>query len=289
LNNQSTFPRASAFISDRRRPSRLWGAHLRVDRRVAGRRIQILIVDDEAGARARVKDMLADEADMEIAGECANGPDAIAFIQKHRPDLVLMEVELPRLSAFDVLRALAPADRPVVIFVTNHDQYALEAFAFDVADYLLKTFAEPRFRQALERARQHLERSETSRSDHCFQELPAAQGQSANFPSRLAVRSGKRIAFVPVDDVDCIEAASNYVILHVGTMDHILRGTLTDLQARLSPRRFLRVNRSTIVNLERVTGVQPAKGSGYVVVLQNGQELSLSLGVQDVQKRLEFL
>jgi two-component system LytT family response regulator len=276
-------------MSHRRHPSHLWAARPPTELRIAGIRIQALIVDGEVGARSRVKAMLAQEADMEIAGECANGPDALAFIQKHHPDLVWMDVELPHGSAFDVLRALAPEDRPQVIFVTTHDQHALEAFEFDALDYLLKPFEEPRFRQAVERARQHLEWSESSRPNHRFQEWPTAPEQTSNFPSRLAVRSGKRTVFVPVDEVDCIEAASNYVILHVGAMAHILRETLTNLQARLSPKRFLRVNRSTIVNLDRVTGVQAAQGSGHVVVLKSGKELPLSLGVQDIQKRLEFL
>ncbi|HOC55059.1 MAG TPA: response regulator transcription factor [Verrucomicrobiota bacterium] len=252
-------------------------------------RIRILIVDDETLARARVRKALADETDVEIVGECADGPTALEFIQDHHPDLVFLDVQMPEVSGFDVLRALPSEKWPAVIFVTAHDHYALEAFEVHAVDYLLKPFKESRFRQAMQHVRQHLENRDNSETNHRFQLWLQAQEQNSGYPTRLTVRSGERSVFIAVDEVDYIEADSNYAILHVGATNHVLRETLTSLEARLSPKTFLRVNRSAIVNLRRVKAVQPAMRGDHVVVLQNGKELPLTCGVREIQHRLEFL
>lgn len=252
-------------------------------------KIRALIVDDERPARERVKKSLADEMGVEIAGECGNGPEALAFIQDQRPDLVFLDVQMPEVSGFDVLRALSPTQWPAIIFVTAHDQHALKAFEVHAVDYLLKPYKESRFRQALQRMRQRLINRDASADNPRFQEWLLAQEQATAFPSRLTVRSGDRAVFIAVDDVDYIEAASNYAILHVGAVNHILRETLTNLEARLSPKNFFRVNRSAIVNLHRVKAVQPAMRGDHVVVLKYGKELPLTRGVRELQQRLEFL
>ncbi len=252
-------------------------------------KIRVLIVDDEPLARARVKKMLAEEPDVVVAGECANGLEAIAFIQEHRPDLMFLDVQMPEVSGFDILRAL-PADHwPVIIFVTAHDQHALEAFGVHALDYLLKPFKETRFRQALQRARRYLKTQDAQGQHQRFQEWLASQEQNLTYPSRLTVKSGEHTAFIEVDDVDYIEAAANYAILHIGATNHILRETLTNLEAKLSPKRFLRVNRSAIVNMDRIKAVQPAMRGEHVVVLKNGKELSLTRGVREIQQRMESL
>lgn len=252
-------------------------------------KLRVLIVDDEALARSRVKKMLATEPDVEVVGECADGPEAIAFIQKQRPDLMFLDVQMPEVSGFDVLRALAPELWPAVIFVTAHDQHALEAFEVHALDYLLKPFKEARFHEALQRARKHLTTRNAAALNQNLQSLLDAAKPETSYPSRLAVKSGDRTTFVKLDEVDYIEAAANYAILHVGAQNHILRETLTNLETRLSPKQFLRVNRSGIVNLERVKEVKPALRGEYVVVLKNGKELSLTRGVREIQQRLEFL
>ncbi len=249
-------------------------------------KIRALIVDDETLARARVKRMLADEPDVEVAGECASGSEAIDFIQAHRPELMFLDVQMPEVSGFDVLRALPSEHWPMVIFVTAHDQHALEAFEVHALDYLLKPFKETRFRQALQRVRQNLKTQAIQGQNQHFQEWLA---QNSAYPSRLTVKSGEHTAFVEVADVDFIEAAANYAILHVGATNHILRETLTNLEAKLSPKRFLRVNRSAIVNLDRIKAVEPATRGEHVVVLKNGKEISLTRGVREVQQRLESL
>lgn len=252
-------------------------------------KLRVLIVDDEALARARVKKMLSAEPDVEVIGECSDGPAAIAFIQKHRPDLALLDVQMPEVSGFDVLRAVAPELWPVVIFVTAHDQHALEAFEVHALDYLLKPFKESRFREALQRARKHLQARNVAALNQNLQSLLNGAKPETHYPSRVTVKSGDRTTFVKLDDVDYIEAAANYAILHAGAQNHILRETLTNLEIRLSPKQFLRINRSAIVNLDRVKEVKPALRGEYVVVLKNGKELSLTRGVREIQQRLEFL
>jgi len=251
-------------------------------------KIRVLIVDDEPLARERILMFLEDEPDLEIVGECENGTEAIQQIGRLKPDLVFLDVQMPEVSGLDVLRAL-PADCwPLVIFVTAHDQHAVEAFEVHALDYLLKPFKPARLRQALQRARQKLLAQDAKGQNQRFQAWLLAQEQAV-YPSRLTVKSGEHTAFVEVNELDCIEAAGNYAILHVGATNHILRETLAHLEAKLSPKRFLRISRSAIVNLERIKAVEPATRGEHVVVLKDGRELALTRGVREVQQRLESL
>jgi two-component system LytT family response regulator len=253
-------------------------------------KIRAIIVDDEPLARARVRRMLADEPEVQVVGECANGAQAIASLREQRPELVFLDVQMPEVSGFDVLRALPPDHWPAaVIFVTAHDQHALEAFEVHAVDYLLKPFKESRFRQALLRARQRILNQENRGQNQRLQEWLVSREENPARLNRLTVKSGEHTAFVEVNNIDYIEAAANYAILHVGGASHILRETLANLEAGLSPKRFLRVNRSAIVNLDRVTAVQPAKRGEHVVVLRNGKELPLTRGVREIQQRVESL
>jgi two-component system LytT family response regulator len=251
-------------------------------------KIRAMIVDDEPLARKRIHLFLRDEPDVEIVGECVNGVEAIDQIGRLKPDLLFLDVQMPEVSGFDVLRALPVDHWPLVIFVTAYNQHALEAFEVHALDYLLKPFKLVRFRQALHRARQTLDDKDGKGQNKRFQEWLLAQEQSV-YPSRLTVKSGEHTAFVEVKDIDCIEAAGNYAILHVGATNHILRETLANLEAKLSPKRFLRVSRSAIVNLDRIKAVQPATRGEHVVVLKNGKEFTLTRGVREVQQRLESL
>ena len=251
-------------------------------------KIRALIVDDEPLARQRILMFLRDEPDLEVIGECANGAEAITQIERLCPDLVFLDVQMPEVGGFDVLRALPVVRWPLVIFATAHNQHAVEAFEVHALDYLLKPFKLARFRQALQRARQKLLAQDAKGQNERFREWLLAQEQAV-YPSRLTVKSGEHTAFVEVNQVDYIEAAGNYAILHVGAATHILRETLANLEAKLSPKRFLRVNRSAIVNLNRIKAVQPATRGEHVVVLKDGRELPLTRGVREVQQRLESL
>jgi two-component system LytT family response regulator len=252
-------------------------------------KISALIVDDEPLARARLRKMLTPEAGLEIAGECANGADAIEFIRNHRPDLVFLDVQMPEINGFDVLRALPASLLPAVIFVTAYDQHAVEAFEVHALDYLLKPFTHARLTESVERVRHHLQnRDLTSLNQHLatwLQKLPATQPVYLN---RFAVKNGSQTTFIKVDTVDYIESASNYAILHTETGNHVVRETLLNLEIKLSPGKFRRVSRSVIVHLERIREIHADAQGDHVIVLQSGQQLSLTRNVLEVINWLQF-
>jgi two-component system LytT family response regulator len=223
--------------------------------------IRALIADDEPLARKKIRTLLEREADVEVAGECGSGPEAARLIRELEPDLVFLDIEMPELDGLSVLSGLPSRAAPLVIFVTAYDQYAVRAFDVKALDYLLKPFDRRRFRAALERAREQLRHS----------------GEPAESPlSRLLVRSGDGLSVLKVDDVDWVEAADNYVKVHALGETHLLRETLAHLQSRLDPARFLRIHRSTLVNLERIQSLHPLFHGDQIVVLRDGTELTLS-------------
>ena len=269
-------------------------------------KIRTLIVDDEPLARQRVRKLLEADSDISILGECSDGKQAVAELRKLRPDLVFLDVQMPVLDGFGVLQSLVGTEMPVVIFVTAHDRYALKAFEVHALDYLLKPFDRVRFGAALERAKAHVRQGSAvaleDRLEKLMQTLAppdshplaykgrgetespmpqTALGDAGRRLERLMVKSDGRIYFVRIDDVDWIEAAGNYVRLHVGKENHLLRETLTALDKKLDPARFVRIHRSTIVNLERIRELQPAFHGDYVIVLQDGTELAVSRGFRD--------
>ena len=269
-------------------------------------KIRTLIVDDEPLARQRVRKLLEADSDIAILGECSDGKQAVAELRKLRPDLVFLDVQMPVLDGFGVLQSLVGTEMPVVIFVTAHDRYAVKAFEVHALDYLLKPFDRVRFGAALERAKAHVRQGSAvaleDRLEKLMQTLAppdshplaykgrgetespmpqTALGDAGRRLERLMVKSDGRIYFVRIDDVDWIEAAGNYVRLHVGKENHLLRETLTALDKKLDPARFVRIHRSTIVNLERIRELQPAFHGDYVIVLQDGTELAVSRGFRD--------
>jgi two-component system LytT family response regulator len=269
-------------------------------------KIRTLIVDDEPLARQRVRKLLEADSDIAILGECSDGKQAVAELQRLRPDLVFLDVQMPVLDGFGVLQSLVGTDLPVVIFVTAHDRYALKAFEVHALDYLLKPFDKARFSAALERAKAQVRQGSAvaleDRLEKLLQTLApshpqplvykgrgatesptpqAAKPDAGRRLERLMVKSDGRIYFVRIDDVDWIEAAGNYVRLHVGKENHLLRETLTALEKKLDPARFVRIHRSTVVNLERIRELQPVFHGDYVIVLRDGQELAVSRGFRD--------
>jgi two-component system LytT family response regulator len=235
-------------------------------------------VDDEPLARQRLRRLLQDEPDVEIVGECADGGEAVAAIRADKPDLVFLDVQMPVLDGFGVLEAIGLEYLPAIVFVTAYDRYALRAFEYNALDYLLKPFDRDRFRKALERARAHLGRAPDS--EEAQQLLGAvdefkSQGKGLE---RLIIKSAGRVFFLRAEEIDWIEAAGNYVRLHVGKETHLLRDTMSSLEARLDPKRFLRIHRSTMVNIERIQEMQPLFHGDYVVILRDGTQLNLSRG-----------
>ncbi len=247
-------------------------------------KIRTLIVDDEPLARQRLRQLLDADPDIAVLGESGDGEQALADVRELRPDLVFLDVQMPLLDGFGVLHGLAEArdvtPLPVVIFVTAHDRYALKAFEVHALDYLLKPFDKTRFTTALARAKTQLRQGAAALDQRLHDLLQSALGRRHG-PERLMVKSGGRIYFVRVADIDWIEAAGNYVRLHVGKDDHLLRESLTALEKKLDASRFVRVHRSTIVNIDRIREIQPAFNADYVIILEGGKELALSRSCRD--------
>lgn len=244
---------------------------------------RVLIVDDEPLARERLRKFLRDEPDIDLAGEAANGREAVQQIHALRPEIVFLDVQMPELDGFGVVAELQPP-LPAIVFVTAYDKFALKAFEVHAVDYLLKPFDRARLKTALERARQVVQQKQPveeriSALLHHLQPRPQE-------PERLAVKSEGRVVFVNIHDIDWVEAADNYVNLHVGKDSHLLRETMNGLEAKLPPKKFLRISRSTIVNVERIRELQPLFHGEYVVILRDGTKLTLSRSHRDKLEQL---
>lgn len=256
--------------------------------------IRVLIVDDEPLARRGVRLLLEEDPEVEIVGECAHGDAAVDAIQRLAPDLLFLDVQMPGMDGFQVLRALPPDALPsAVVLVTAYDRYALQAFDAHALDYILKPWDDERFRVALRRAKARIqgerlgdlgrrlaalleEVGHRGRTAAAPPPTPPAPEAARPRPTRLAVRERGRVVFLPVEEIDWIEAADYYVRLHVGSRTHLLRESMRALERTLDPGRFFRVHRSAIVNLERVKELQPWFHGQYLVVLEDGTQLKLS-------------
>lgn len=238
--------------------------------------LRALIVDDEPLAREGIRELLEGATGVTVAGECGNGRDAVSMIRQDRPDLVFLDVQMPEMDGFEVLDALEPSELPVVIFITAYDQHALRAFEFHALDYLLKPIDPERFAKALARAGEQLElrekRAATDRIVEMLQEVRAG----VEYLERFLIKSHGRVHFLDAADIDWIEAAGNYVKLHSGDDSHLIRETMTALEEKLDPRRFLRIHRSCIVNIDRIKELHPMFKGEYEVLLKDGTKLTLS-------------
>ncbi len=237
-------------------------------------KIRVLIVDDEAWARKRIATLLKSELDTEIAGECATGADAIVRIEALSPDLVFLDIQMPEVNGFEVVDAIALERMPLFIFATAYDKYALRAFEAHAFDYLLKPFDEARFRNALDRARKELQRPQAM-SGSALRALLDSIRKHPGYLERLAIKSGGGIRFLKAGDIDWIEAAGNYVTLHVGRNSHLVRITLTAFLPKLDSQRFVRIHRSVAVNLDRVQEILPWVRGEQVLRLKDGTELTV--------------
>lgn len=239
-------------------------------------KIKVLIVDDEPLARDWIRALLEGERDIKIIGECADGRSALSTIQEQAPDLIFLDVQMPELDGFGVLEALGPERMPFVIFVTAYDQYALRAFEVHALDYLLKPFDRERFQKALQRSKEQIQREKTGDLSQRLLALLEDLKKEKKYLERLVIKSAGRVIFLKAEEIDWIEAAGNYVRLHVGSESHLLRETVNALEARLDPDKFLRIHRSTIVNVERIKELQPWFRGDYMVFLRDDTRLTLS-------------
>jgi len=236
--------------------------------------IRTVIIDDERLARQRIRRMLTNSPDFEVIAEFENSQHGLEYLEDTGADLLFLDVQMPGLDGFALLEALDPARMPIVIFVTAYDEYALRAFEYHAFDYLLKPFDQTRFEKALDRARKQLT-SQESNNEKLLNLLNEIRQRNQE-PARFAIKTPGRVFFVRQEDIDWIEAADNYVNLHVGADTHLIRETMNSLEGRLDSRKFLRIHRSTIVNAERIKELRPWFHGEYVVLLKDGAELTLS-------------
>jgi two-component system LytT family response regulator len=239
-------------------------------------KIRTLIVDDESLARDRLRQLLQNEPEIEIVGECTDGLEAVAAIRQQSPDLLFLDVQMPELDGFGVLEAIRTEVMPVIVFVTAHDRFALRAFEVHAVDYLLKPFDRERFQTALRHALAQVKNHEGSALSQRLTTLLAELKPAPPSADRLAVKSAGRVVLVKITDIDWIEAAHNYVELHVGKEVHLLRQTIEAIESRLAPAKFARISRSVIVNIDRIKELQPLFHGEYAVTLHNGTLLTLS-------------
>jgi len=238
--------------------------------------IRVLVVDDEPLAREKICGMAADDPEIRVVAECSNGAEAIEAVQAMRPDLILLDVQMPEVGGFAVLEALKDEWLPPVIFITAYDHYAVRAFEFHALDYLLKPFDRERFQTAIERAKRQIRRDSGARMDARILALLEEMRETPRYSERLVVKTGGRVFFLNTDEIDWVEAEGNYVSIHTGKKSYLLRETITSLESQLDPKEFVRIHRSAIVRLDRIKELQPWSHGEYHVLLQDGTRLTLS-------------
>jgi two-component system LytT family response regulator len=250
-------------------------------------KIRAIIVDDEPLAREGIRTFLAEEPDVEVIGECADGADAVRAVEKRRPDLLFLDVQMPRLNGFDVLEAIAPELMPLVIFTTAHDDHAIRAFEVNALDYLLKPFKQARFKTALQRAREQLAARGIGGVDPRLDSLLSGLRNPTRGGLRILVKTSDHILFLKPEEIDHIEAAGNYLVLHAGKGRHIIRDTMAAMEARLGPAGFMRISRSAIVNLNQIAQVEPMVAPGeFCVMLKSGARLNMTCSLTELQRRI---
>ena len=240
--------------------------------------IRTVIADDEPLARKALRTLLHSEPGVQLVAECEHGEQTVEALDRLRPDLLFLDIQMPVLDGFQVLRSVSPANLPMVIFTTSYDQYAVRAFEMRALDYLLKPFDQERFRAALTRAREELLRSGDGSLARRLLALLADSRPDRSLDRRFVLRLGGRTVLLDPGDIDWIEAAANYVKVHVGSDWYSVREGIGSISRQLDPGRFARIHRSTIVNLHKIKELQPCNSSEYIVVLRNGKELSCSRG-----------
>lgn len=274
--------------------------------------IRALVVDDEPLARAGVRRLLAKVADVVVVGEASNGVDAVDAVKQHKPDLLLLDIQMPEMNGFEVLDKLDDGDFGAVVFITAYDAFAVKAFEVQALDYIMKPFDDERFFAVIERAKQHLQRDVGADLTHRIASLletyekragtrpdaaPDAnvagateEHETPHTPgthiSRVMVKESGRVFFQPVDGIDWIESADYYSRLHVGETTHLIRESMSALEEQLDPRRFVRIHRTAIVNADRVKELRLDYANRHVVVLKNGVRLPLSRTRKDTLEKV---
>jgi len=238
--------------------------------------IRALIADDEALARKLIRRMLKDDRDLEVIGECSDGKETVAMIRKESPDVVFLDVQMPEMDGFAVLESIGIERLPEIIFTTAYEQYAIRAFELHALDYLLKPFDHARFKDAIKYAK---ERFRSERQNEGRMQISALLESIKNKPQyldRLMIKAGGRITFLNTDEINWIEADDKYVHIHTGKISPMVRQTLSAMETQLDPRKFRRIHRSAIVNVERIKELQPLFSGEHSILLEDGTKRTLS-------------
>ena len=244
-------------------------------------RLRTLIVDDEPLAREAIRTRIQLDDEIEIVGEASSGKQALREIQHRKPDLVFLDVQMPDLDGFAILEALGPSPLPIIVFVTAFEQHALRAFEVHALDYILKPFDDERFQEALKRAKDHWRRNRGHELESKLRELLARKILGSGYLDRMIVKETGRISFVKTEDIKWFRAEGNYVKLFLGKQTHMLHTSMNALEAQLDPKRFFRIHRSLIINIEHLQELRPWHTGEYVVIMRDGTELTMSRGYRD--------
>ena len=248
--------------------------------------IRVLIAGDQLSSREKIKQILRQETDVEIVGESASCTETVSLIKKHSPDLVFLETEMSGSDGFEILRKIETGKAPLIIFTAESEKFAFKAFEVSALDYLLKPLSRERVQIAVQKAREQIENRRNGSLDRLLGAFLDKLPNGKNYPDKIMLKTAKGISFINTDEVDWIEAAGNYVKLHVKDSGHLIRETMNNLEAKLNPDKFLRIHRSSLVNIDRIKELQPLFNGDYIVILQNDTELNLSRNYNDRLQRL---
>jgi two-component system LytT family response regulator len=249
-------------------------------------KIRTVIVEDEPLARERLKVLLENDPEIEVVAECGDGRSAVDAIKEHKPDLVFLDIQLPERNGFEVLKDLGAGNLPSIVFVTAYDRFAVKAFEVHAIDYLLKPFDIDRFQEALRRAKEQVGRRETKEPGETIRELLDNLRPEPAGPKRISIKSSGKLIFIRTDEIDCVEAADNYVKVRSGGEVHVVRDTLGAFEGRLPADDFVRISRSCIINVDRIKEIQPLEYGEYEVVLRDGSRVRLTRGYRENLQRL---
>lgn len=240
--------------------------------------MRTIIADDEPLARRKLRLMLGSEPGVQIVAECENGAQTVRALSTYKPDLLMLDVQMPDLDGFEVLSSVPQNEAPVVIFTTAYDRHAVRAFEEHALDYLLKPFDEERLHRAIDRVRSELLKKSDQKMTYSLLNYLSKGVEKSRSDHRLVIKTGGRVVFLSCDEVDWVEAAANYVRLNVGKQSYLLREGIGQIAERLDPDQFIRIHRSVIVNIQKIKELQPVNSGEYIVVLKDGKELSCSRG-----------
>jgi two-component system, LytTR family, response regulator len=248
--------------------------------------IRVLIVDDEPLARKRLRELLKEDSEISIIGECLNGAETTAAVDELTPDLIFLDVQMPGIDGLTVSEALKGKQSPLIIFVTAYEQYAVKAFDVQAIDYLLKPFDRARFTQALQRAKERLREKRHDDVNRQILGLLSEMKDKPQYLDRLVIKNNDRVFVIKTDEIDWVEAEGNYVRVHFGKQSSLIRETLSRLAAQLDPRKFPRIHRSRLVNIDHIQELQPWSHRDWRIVLRGGAELRLSRNYRDQLSQL---